>query len=84
MGVSGFDFWDLLHRWIWEIEQESKIFTYPRLVSETKYPFLGTVKKAALALPDCPKVPEIIEIAFIDELETFVGKKIQIRVIDNC
>ncbi|MEG4264396.1 hypothetical protein QUA41_30345 [Microcoleus sp. Pol11C1] len=53
-------------------------------MSETKYPFLGTVKKAALALPDSPNVSEIIEIAFIDELETFVGKKIQIRVIDNC
>jgi hypothetical protein len=29
-------------------------------------------------------VSEILEIAFIDELQTFVGKKIQIRVTDNC
>jgi len=45
---------------------------------------LGAVKKAALALPDAPNVSEILEIAFIDELQTFVGKKIQIRVMDNC
>jgi hypothetical protein len=45
---------------------------------------LGAVKKAALALPDAPNVSEILEIAFIDELQTFLGKKIQIRVMDNC
>jgi hypothetical protein len=67
-----------------EIEQESKIFASPRLLSESKYRFLGAVKKAALALPDAPNVSQILEIAFIDELQTFVGKKIQIRVMDNC
>jgi hypothetical protein len=45
---------------------------------------LGAVKQAALALPDAPNVSEILEIAFIDELQTFVGKKILIRVTDNC
>jgi hypothetical protein len=45
---------------------------------------LGAVKKAVLALPDAPNVSQILEIAFIDELQTFVGKKIQIRVMDNC
>jgi hypothetical protein len=45
---------------------------------------LGAVKKAALALPDAPNVSEILEIAFIDELQTFLGKKILIRVADNC
>ena len=45
---------------------------------------MGAVKKAALALPDAPNVSEILEIAFIDELQTFVGKKIQIRVMENC
>jgi len=59
---------------------------------------LGAIKKAALALPDAPNVSEILEIAFIDELQTFLGKKqtflgkkiqirvmdIQIRVMDNC
>jgi hypothetical protein len=45
---------------------------------------LGAVKKAALALPDAPNVSEILEIAFIDELQTFLGKKIQISVMDNC
>jgi hypothetical protein len=53
-------------------------------LSESKYPFLGGVKKAALALPDAPNVSEILELAFIDELQTFVGKKIKIRVMDNC
>jgi hypothetical protein len=52
-------------------------------LSESKYPFLGAVKKAALALPDAPNVSQILEIAFIDELQTFLGKKIQIRVTDN-
>jgi len=45
---------------------------------------LGAVKKAALALADAPNVSEILERAFIDELQTFLGKKIQIRVMDNC
>jgi len=45
---------------------------------------LGAIKKAALALPDAPNVSEILEIAFIDELQTFVGKNILIRVMDNC
>jgi hypothetical protein len=45
---------------------------------------LGAVKKAALDLPDALNVPEILEIAFIDELQTFVGKKILIRVTENC
>lgn len=27
---------------------------------------------------------EILERAFIDELQTFVGSKTQIRVVDNC
>ena len=62
----------------------SKIFASPRLLSESKYGFLGAVKKTALALPDAPKVSEILEIAFIDELQTFLGKKILIRVMDNC
>ena len=43
---------------------------------------MGAIKKAALALPDAPNVSEILEIAFIDELQTFLGKKIQIRVMD--
>jgi hypothetical protein len=42
------------------------------------------VKKAALPLPDAPNVSEILEIAIIDELQTFLAKKIQIRVMDNC
>ena len=50
----------------------------------TNAKFLGAVKKAALALPDAPNVSEILEIAFIEELQTFLGKKIQIRVTDNC
>ncbi len=45
---------------------------------------MGAVKKAALDLPDALNVPEILEIAFIDELQTFVGKKILIRVTENC
>ena len=45
---------------------------------------MGAVKKAALALPDAPNVSEILEIAYIDELQTFVGKKILIRVMDKC
>jgi hypothetical protein len=44
---------------------------------------LRAVKQAALALPDAPNVSEILEIAFIDELQRFLGKKIQIRVTDN-
>ncbi|MEG4351696.1 hypothetical protein QUA74_18335 [Microcoleus sp. LAD1_D3] len=50
---------------------------------KVKHPFLGVVKKAALALPDAPNFSEIVEITFIDELQTFVGKKIQIRVMHN-
>ena len=46
----------------------------------TNAKFLGAVTKAALALPDAPNVSEILEIAFIDELQTFLGKKILIRV----
>ena len=53
-------------------------------MSASKYLFLGAVKKAGLALPDAPKVSEILEIGFVDELQTFVGSKTQIRVVDNC
>ena len=53
-------------------------------MSASKYLFLGAVKKAALALPDAPKVSEILEIGFVDELQTFVAKKIQIRIMHNC
>jgi hypothetical protein len=56
----------------------------PELNQITNAKFLGAVKQAALALPDAPNVSEIIEIALIDELQTFVGKKILIRVMDNC
>ena len=56
----------------------------PQLNKITNAKFLGGLKKAALALPDAPNVSEILEIAFIDELQTFVGKKILIRVADNC
>ncbi|MEG4070622.1 hypothetical protein QUA42_25310 [Microcoleus sp. Pol11C2] len=51
---------------------------------KVKHPFLGVVKKAALPLLDPHNVSEIVEIEFIDELQTFVGKKIQIRVMPNC
>ena len=42
------------------------------------------VKKTALAIPDAPNVSEIPEIAEIDELQTFVGKKKQIMGVDSC
>ena len=41
-------------------------------------------KRLRWPAPDAPNVSEILEIAFIDELQTFVGKKILIRVMDNC
>jgi hypothetical protein len=41
-------------------------------------------KRLRWPAPDAPNVSEILEIAFIDQLQTFAGKKIQIRVTDNC
>ena len=70
-----FKIWDLLHRWIGEIEQESKIFASPGLLSESKYPFLGGVKKAALALPDAPNVSEILAIASLMSYKRLWVKK---------
>ncbi|WP_242718035.1 hypothetical protein [Microcoleus vaginatus] len=61
-----------------------KFLPFPGFCEKVKHPFLGVVKKAALDLPDAPNLSEIVEITFIDELQTFVGKKIQIRVMHNC
>jgi hypothetical protein len=36
---------------------------------------INWVKKAANPLPDAPEYSEIPEIAQVDELETFIGKK---------
>lgn len=41
------------------------------------------VKQAASSLPDVPEYSEIPEVAQLDELETFVGKKKQDLVMDS-
>ncbi|MEG4343640.1 hypothetical protein QUB70_10170 [Microcoleus sp. A003_D6] len=61
----------------------SKIAAFPPLLSASKYPFLGAVKKDALALPDAPNVSESPEIGFIDDLQTFVGKKNKLGLWTN-
>ncbi len=42
------------------------------------------VRKTAYPLPNAPEVSEIPEIAEIDQLQTFVGKKKQIVALDSC
>lgn len=41
------------------------------------------VKQAADPLPDAPEYSEILDLAQLDELETFVGKKQQDLVVDS-
>ena len=41
------------------------------------------VKQVATSLPDAPEYSEIPEVAQLDELETFVGKKKQDLVVDS-
>ena len=52
-------------------------------VRGTQWYVVPTIE-SSVSVPDAPNVSEILEIAFIDELQTFVGKKILIRVTDNC
>ena len=40
-------------------------------------------KRLRWPAPDAANVSEILEIVFIEELQMFLGKKIQIRVTDN-
>ncbi|GAX41149.1 insertion element protein [Tolypothrix sp. NIES-4075] len=44
---------------------------------------MNWVKLVAAPLPDAPEYSEIPEIAQVDELETFVGKKKQNLVVDS-
>lgn len=46
-------------------------------------PVINWVKQAANNLPNAPAREEIPEIAQLDELETFVGKKKQNLVMDS-
>lgn len=45
---------------------------------------INWVKQAASNLPDAPESSEIPEVAQVDELETFVGKKKQDLAVDGC
>ena len=44
---------------------------------------INWVRQAANSLPDAPTISEIPEIAQVDELQTFVGKKKQDLVVDS-
>jgi transposase-like protein len=44
---------------------------------------INWVKQAAQSLPDAPEYSEIPEVAQLDELETFVGKKKQDLAVDS-
>ncbi len=45
---------------------------------------INWVKQAGSSLPDAPELEEIPEVAQVDELETFIGKKKQDMAVDGC
>ncbi len=54
-----------------------------RLTGVNHNTVINWVKKAAIPLADAPDCSEIPEIAQIDELQTFVGKKKQNMAVDS-
>jgi hypothetical protein len=50
----------------------------------TTIPLLTQVLQASSNLSDAPESSEIPEVAQVDELETFVGKKKQDMAVDGC
>ncbi len=54
-----------------------------RLTGVNHNTVINWVKKAAIPLPDAPDYSEIPEIAQIDELQTFLGKKKQNMAVDS-
>ncbi len=54
-----------------------------RLTGVNHNTIINWVKQAAQPLPNAPDYSEIPEVAQVDELETFVGKKKQSLVVDS-
>ncbi len=54
-----------------------------RLTGVNHNTVINWVKEVALKLPDAPEHSEIPEVAQVDELETFVGKKKQNLAVDG-
>lgn len=55
-----------------------------RLTGVNHNTVINWVRETARKLPDAPEYSEIPEVAQVDELETFVGKKKQNLDMDGC